>query len=113
MNIPTVQQLHEAFGQNVTLNEWRRGPDGGYDGLKYEGTQKQLFDLLLKMVHQAEKRRAADVAKLKTKHELRIASIFRAAPEDFLRMIVVHELAHLLAQHRHDGGHLPVGQRHA
>ncbi len=70
MNIPTVQQLHEAFGQNVTLNEWRRGPDGGYDGLKYEGTQKQLFDLLLKMVHQAEKRRAADVAKLKTKQQV-------------------------------------------
>jgi predicted metal-dependent hydrolase len=34
-------------------------------------------------------------AKLKTKHELRIASIFKTAPEDFLRMIVVHELAHL------------------
>ncbi len=34
-------------------------------------------------------------AKLKAKHELRIASIFKAAPEDFLRMIVVHELAHL------------------
>jgi predicted metal-dependent hydrolase len=34
-------------------------------------------------------------AKLKTKHELRIASIFKSAPEDFLRMIVVHELAHL------------------
>ena len=34
-------------------------------------------------------------SKLKTKHEMRIASIFKAAPEDFLRMIVVHELAHL------------------
>jgi predicted metal-dependent hydrolase len=34
-------------------------------------------------------------SKLKTKHELRIASIFKAVPEDFLRMIVVHELAHL------------------
>jgi len=34
-------------------------------------------------------------SKLKTKHELRIASIFKAAPEEFLRMIVVHELAHL------------------
>ena len=34
-------------------------------------------------------------AKIKTKHELRIASIFKAAPEEFLRMIVVHELAHL------------------
>ena len=34
-------------------------------------------------------------SKLKAKHELRIASLFKSAPEDFLRMIVVHELAHL------------------
>ena len=33
--------------------------------------------------------------KLKAKHEIRIASIFRDAPEEFLKMIVVHELAHL------------------
>ena len=33
--------------------------------------------------------------KLKAKKEMRIASLFRAAPEAFLRMIVVHELAHL------------------
>ena len=33
--------------------------------------------------------------KLKAKHEIRIASIFRDAPGEFLRMIVVHELAHL------------------
>ena len=33
--------------------------------------------------------------KLKAKHEIRIAALFRAAPEPFLRMIVVHELAHL------------------
>ncbi|MRR57200.1 MAG: M48 family peptidase [Deltaproteobacteria bacterium] len=33
--------------------------------------------------------------KLKAKHEIRIASVFRHAPLAFLRMIVVHELAHL------------------
>jgi len=33
--------------------------------------------------------------KLKAKHEIRIASIFRDAPGEFLKMIVVHELAHL------------------
>jgi len=33
--------------------------------------------------------------KLKAKREIRIASLFREAPADFLRMIVVHELAHL------------------
>lgn len=33
--------------------------------------------------------------KLKSKREIRIAAIFRTMPEEFLRMIVVHELAHL------------------
>ena len=33
--------------------------------------------------------------KLKAKREIRIAGIFRTVPEAFLKMIVVHELAHL------------------
>lgn len=33
--------------------------------------------------------------KLKAKHEIRISSLFRRVPEPFLRMILVHELAHL------------------
>lgn len=33
--------------------------------------------------------------KLKSKNELRVASLFKKVPEPFLRMIVVHELAHL------------------
>lgn len=33
--------------------------------------------------------------KLKAKHEIRIGMVFKQAPPDFLRMIVVHELAHL------------------
>lgn len=32
---------------------------------------------------------------LKTKREIRIASVFRNGPEQFLKMIAVHELAHL------------------
>lgn len=32
--------------------------------------------------------------KLKAKNEIKIASMFKNAPEEFLRMIVVHELAH-------------------
>ena len=39
--------------------------------------------------------------KLKAKKELRISSFFKAAPEAFLRMIAVHELAHL-KQRNHD-----------
>ncbi|WP_067068007.1 M48 family metallopeptidase [Roseateles chitosanitabidus] len=33
--------------------------------------------------------------KLKSRREIRVATLFREAPEAFLRMIVVHELAHL------------------
>lgn len=33
--------------------------------------------------------------KLKSKHEIKVASVFKEAPLEFLRMIVVHELAHL------------------
>ena len=33
--------------------------------------------------------------KLKASREIRIASVFRDAPADFLKMIVVHELAHI------------------
>ena len=38
---------------------------------------------------------------LKAKRELRVASLFKAAPAAFLRMIVVHELAHL-REREHD-----------
>ncbi|MBN8442248.1 MAG: M48 family metallopeptidase [Thauera sp.] len=34
-------------------------------------------------------------AKLQSKREIHIATVFREVPEEFLRMIVVHELAHL------------------
>jgi predicted metal-dependent hydrolase len=39
--------------------------------------------------------------KLKAKKEIRVATFFKAAPEAFLRMIVVHELAHL-KERNHD-----------
>ncbi len=39
--------------------------------------------------------------KLKAKREIRIASLFKEAPQAFLRMIAVHELAHL-KEREHD-----------
>lgn len=39
--------------------------------------------------------------KLKAKHEIRVASMFKQVPDEFLRMIVVHELAHL-KEKQHD-----------
>lgn len=40
-------------------------------------------------------------SKLKTKNEIRIASLFKSVPEELLKMIVVHELAHL-KEKQHD-----------
>jgi predicted metal-dependent hydrolase len=39
--------------------------------------------------------------RLKAKREIRVAGLFRQAPQAFLKMIVVHELAHL-KQREHD-----------
>ena len=40
-------------------------------------------------------------SKLKTKREIRVANVFKEMPPEFLRMIVVHELAHL-KEREHD-----------
>ena len=40
-------------------------------------------------------------SKLKAKRDIRIASLFREVPEPFLRMIAVHELAHV-REREHD-----------
>lgn len=40
-------------------------------------------------------------SKLKSKREIRVAALFKEMPEEFLRMIVVHELAHL-KEREHD-----------
>jgi predicted metal-dependent hydrolase len=40
-------------------------------------------------------------SKLKAKREIRVSSLFKAMPEPFLNMIVVHELAHL-RERQHD-----------
>lgn len=39
--------------------------------------------------------------KLKTKREIRVAALFKEMPPEFLRMIVVHELAHM-KEREHD-----------
>ncbi|MFB9241955.1 M48 family metallopeptidase [Massilia antarctica] len=39
--------------------------------------------------------------KLKSKHEIRVATVFKDAPIEFLRMIAVHELAHV-KEKQHD-----------
>ena len=60
---------------------------------------KVHYDNRLQLVHQALGTHTAvsrvQGGKLKAKREIRIASLFRDAPAAFLRMIAVHELAHL------------------
>ena len=60
---------------------------------------KVIFDGKINVIHHALGTHTfisrVQGTKLKAKHEIRIASVFKNAPFDFLRMIVVHELAHL------------------
>ncbi|MBV7543183.1 M48 family metallopeptidase [Acidovorax sp. sic0104] len=85
-----------------------RGDKGLYDYtqdlkaryLRNAGTiNKVLFDNKIHVVrhalglHTAVSRVQGN--KLSAKHEIRIAAMFKQAPDEFLRMIVVHELAHL------------------
>jgi UTP pyrophosphatase len=66
---------------------------------------KIIFDNHLQVVAQAlgthTQRSRVQGARLVSKREIRIASVFIEAPAAFLRMIVVHELAHL-KEREHD-----------
>lgn len=59
---------------------------------------KALYDGKINVIHNAlgAHRFVSRVQgnKLKAKNEIRVASMFKNTPEEFLRMIVVHELAH-------------------
>ena len=63
------------------------------------GIDKVLYDSKLDVIQRALGLHTAisrvHGGKLKAKKEIRIASVFREAAPEFLRMIVVHELAHL------------------
>jgi predicted metal-dependent hydrolase len=60
---------------------------------------KVIYDDKLQVVRQALGTHTAvsrvQGSRLKARREIRIASVFRDAPAEFLKMIVVHELAHL------------------
>ena len=60
---------------------------------------KVLYDGKLQVVKHAlgthTTRSRVQGSRLVTRREIRIASLFRDAPADFLKMIVVHELAHM------------------
>ena len=71
-----------------------------------ERLTKVCFDDKLHLVHHALGTQSfislAHGKKLKTRRELRISSLFKSCPEALLKMIVVHELAHLKEkEHNH------------
>jgi hypothetical protein len=59
---------------------------------------KALYDGKISVIHNALGTHhfisRVQGSKLKSKNEIRIASMFKSVPEEFLEMIVVHELAH-------------------
>jgi len=63
------------------------------------GIDKVLYDSKLDVLRNALGLHTAisrvQGSRLKAKKEIRVASLFKAAPPEFLQMIVVHELAHL------------------
>lgn len=66
---------------------------------KAEPLHKVIYDNRLQVIGQALGTHTAisrvQGGRLKASREIRIASVFRDAPAEFLKMIVVHELAHL------------------
>lgn len=66
---------------------------------------KAVYDPRLHIVHNALGTHTTvsrvQGARLQSKREIRVASLFKDAPAAFLRMIVVHELAHL-REREHD-----------
>ncbi len=66
---------------------------------KSTALSKVIFDSKLHVVHNALGLHSyvsrVQGGKLKSKNEIRIATVFKNTSDDFLKMIVVHELAHL------------------
>jgi len=66
---------------------------------KSQPLSKIIYDTKLHVVHNAlglhSYATRIQGGKLKTKNELRVSTVFKKTPEEFLNMIVVHELAHL------------------
>jgi len=66
---------------------------------------KVMFDSKIHAIQQAlglhTARSRVQGSRLKASHEIRIASMFKDSPPEFLRMIAVHELAHL-KERQHD-----------
>ncbi|MDX1914204.1 MAG: YgjP-like metallopeptidase domain-containing protein [Methylophilus sp.] len=93
-NIQTDKALY-AYGNDIKQAFLRNAPL----------LDKVMYDNRLSIEHHALGLNTAisrvQGGKLKAKKEIRISSFFKETPAEFLRMIVVHELAHL-KERNHD-----------
>ena len=108
-----VRQLIEAKGiERYLLKKYPKKHELSNDKALFNYTQslkneymkkssplsKTLYDGKINVIHNALGTHhfisRVQGSKLKAKNEIRIASMFKNVPEDFLEMIVVHELAH-------------------
>ncbi len=66
---------------------------------KSQPLSKVIYDNKIHIIHDAlglhTYVRRVQGSKIKSKNEIRVGSIFKSVPLEFLRMIVIHELAHL------------------
>jgi predicted metal-dependent hydrolase len=73
--------------------------------LKKQTLSKVIYDGKINVIHDALGVHTfisrVQGGKLKAKNEIRIATVFKNMPEEFLRMIVVHELAHFKEKEHH------------
>ena len=86
---------HE-YHSDKALYEYTNGFKNQY--LKKFTLSKVIYDGKINVLHDALGVHTfisrVQGAKLKAKNEIRIGTVFKNMPEEFLRMIVVHELAH-------------------
>lgn len=89
-------QIH-AVRTDTALYQYAQNLKSDYMG-KTQPLSRVTYDSKIKVIQHALGQHhyisRVQGAKLKTVNEIKIASVFRTAPEAFLKMIVVHELAH-------------------
>lgn len=112
-----VEQVHQLIGQDrvaaMLLQKYPAAHGVRTDKALYDyvseikntylrnvgQVSKVMFDSRLQVIQHALGTHTSisrvQGAKLQAKREIRIASIFREMPPEFLRMIVVHEVAHM------------------
>ena len=93
--ISKYPQRHK-FQNDKLLYKYTQGIKNEF--LKKERLSKVLYDGKIQVINHALGTHTfvsrVQGGKLKAKNEIRVSTIFKKMPEAFLRMIVVHELAH-------------------